>query len=242
LQKLAACGFGFLSFVFATSQSFAAYQVVAVSNGGTISGIVKLSAPAPQVARIKTTKNRDYCGNSIENPLYVVAKDGGVANVEVFIKKIAQGKANPKGTITLTNEHCMFHPRVQGASVGEEVKNASADPILHNAHPQIAATNATLYNIALPYNGFSVTKPLPTTAELIRVKCDVHEWMRAWIWVFDHPYYATTDAEGHFSITDVPAGTYTVVAWHEVMGQKEVPVTVAPGKAVTVNFAFAPKK
>jgi hypothetical protein len=242
LQKFAACGFVLLTFVFAASQSFAAYQVVAVSNGGTISGIVKLSAAAPQVAPIKTTKNQDYCGLSIENPLYVVGSDGGVANVEVFIKKIDQGKANPAGIVTLTNEHCMFHPHVQGASVGEQLKIASADPILHNTHPQLAATNATLYNVALPYKGFSVTKPLPTEPVLIRVKCDVHEWMRAWIWVFDHPYYTTTSADGHFSITDVPAGTYTVVAWHEVMGQKEAPVTVAPGKAVTVDFAFAPKK
>jgi hypothetical protein len=100
LPKFAASGFTFLSFVFATSQSFAAYQVVAVSNGGTISGIVKLSAAAPQVTPIKTTKNQDYCGNSIENPLYVVGNDAGVANVEVFIKKIDQGKANPTGTIT----------------------------------------------------------------------------------------------------------------------------------------------
>lgn len=228
--------------LFATSQLFAAYEVVAVTNGGTITGVVKISAPAPPVTPIKTTKNQDYCGNSIENPLYEVSKDGGVANVEVFIKKIDRGKANPNGTITLLNEHCMFHPRVQGASVGEQVKIASADPILHNTHPQVASTSATLYNIALPYKGFSVTKPLPSTPELIRVKCDAHEWMRAWIWVFEHPYYTTTDAAGHFSITDVPPGTYTVVAWHEVMGQKEEPVTVTSSKAAVVDFALTPKK
>jgi len=93
-----------------------------------------------------------------------------------------------------------------------------------------------------PYKGFSVTKPLPPTPELIRVKCDAHEWMRAWIWEFDHPYYGTTDGDGHFRIPDVPPGTYTIVAWHEVMGQKEASVTVAPGKPVTVDFSFAPKK
>ena len=242
MYKLASSSFTLLCVLFATVQPLAAYQAITVTNGGTITGIVKLSAPAPPVAPIKTTKNQDYCGKSIENPLYVVGKDGGVENVEVFIKKIDRGKANSTGTITLTNEHCMFHPRTQGANVGEQVKIATEDPILHNTHPQIAATNATLYNIALPYKGFSVTKPLPNTPELIRVKCDVHEWMRAWIWVFDHPYYATTDAEGHFKITDVPAGTYTLVAWHEVMGQKEIPVTVASGKAATADFTFTPKK
>ncbi len=219
-----------------------AYEAVAVSNGGTIEGVVKLSAPAPAVPAIKTTKNQDYCGLSIPNPIYESGQSGGLANVEVFLKGIQKGKANPTGTITLLNEHCMFHPRVQGASVGEQIKIASNDPILHNTHPQVADTNATVYNIALPYKGFSVTKPLPATPELIRVKCDAHEWMRAWIWEFDHPYYATTDGNGNFKITDVPPGTYTIVAWHEVMGQKEASVTVAPGKPATVDFGFTPKK
>jgi hypothetical protein len=218
------------------------YEAITVSNGGTVEGVVKLSAPAPDVPPIKTTKNQDYCGLSIVNPIYESGKDGSLKNVEVFLKGIEKGKANPGGVITLTNEHCMFTPRVQGASVGQQIKIASDDPILHNTHPQVADTSATIYNIALPYKGFSVVKPLPATPELIRVKCDAHEWMRAWIWEFDHPYYATTDANGHFKIADVPPGTYTLVAWHEVMGQKEAAVTVAPGKAATVDFSFTPKK
>jgi Carboxypeptidase regulatory-like domain len=219
-----------------------AYEVVTVTNGGSIQGVVKLAGAAPAVPAIKTTKNQDYCGVSINNPLYQVGKDGGLKNVEVFLKGVEKGKANPGGTITLTNEHCMFDPRVQGSSVGQQIKIASDDPILHNTHPQNNDTNATIYNIALPFKGFSVTKPLPSTPELIRVKCDAHEWMRAWIWEFDHPYYATTDADGHFEIKDVPPGTYTVVAWHEVMGQKDASATVSAGKPATVDFSFAPKK
>jgi carboxypeptidase family protein len=224
------------------ASSASAYEATTVSNGGTIEGVVKISGAPPAVPPIKTTKNQDYCGNSIPNPIYDSGKDGGLVNVEVFLKGVQKGKANPTGSITLTNNHCMFEPRVQGASVGQQIKIASNDPILHNTHPQVADTNATLYNIALPYKGFSVVKPLPTTPELIRVKCDAHEWMRAWIWEFDHPYYATTDETGHFKISDVPAGTYTIVAWHEIMGQKEASATVTPGKPVTVDFSFTPKK
>jgi hypothetical protein len=236
ISRSAALGAGLL-----LAASAFAYEAVAVANGGTVQGVVKLSAAAPQVPAIKTTKNQDYCGLSIPNPLYE-GKDGGVKNVEVFLKGVAKGKANPTGIITLTNNHCMFEPRVQGASVGQQIKIASDDPILHNTHPQVADTNATLYNIALPYKGFSVVKPLPTTPELIRVKCDAHEWMRAWIWEFDHPYYATTDENGQFKITDVPPGTYTIVAWHEVMGQKESSAVVTSGKPVTVDFSLTPKK
>jgi hypothetical protein len=231
-----------IAIVVGSSASLSAYEVITVTNGGTVEGVVKLAGAAPTVPPIKTTKNQDYCGNSIDNPLYVVGKDGGLKNVQVFLKGIDKGKANPGGTITLMNTHCMFDPRVQGSSVGQQIKIASDDPILHNTHPQNNDTNATIYNIALPFKGFSVTKPLPATPELIRVKCDAHEWMRAWIWEFDHPYYATTDADGHFQIKDVPPGTYTVVAWHEVMGQKDAPATVAAGKPATVDFTFTPKK
>jgi Carboxypeptidase regulatory-like domain len=218
------------------------YEVVTVVGGGSVEGVVKLEGAAPVLPDIKTTRNQDYCGKGIPDPLYDVGPGSGLGNVEVFLKDVPKGKPNPTGVITLTNEHCMFHPRVQGASVGEQIKIASADPILHNTHTQNAGTNATLYNIALPFKGFSVTKPLPAVPQLIRVKCDAHEWMRAWIWEFDHPYHATTDSTGHFKLTDVPPGTYTVVAWHEVMGQRERTLTVSAGKAAAVDFTFAAKK
>src|ERR1700722_4288411 len=147
------------------------YTVITVSNGGTIQGVVKLAGTAPTVAPIEVTKNQDYCGDSIPNPVYVVGKDGGVQNVEVYLKDISTGKALPTEpvAISLVNTHCMFKPRVQAATVGEQITISSEDPVLHNTHPQNSVTNATIYNIALPFKGFSVTKPLPATPELIKV-------------------------------------------------------------------------
>lgn len=218
----------------------APYQTETVANGGSIAGSVKLSGAVPVVAPIKTTKNQDYCGMTIGNPLYA-GTGGGLANVEVYIKDIAKGKAKPTQPIVLTNTHCMFSPRVQGAVVGQQIKITSDDPILHNTHPQVAETNATLYNVALPFKGFTVVKTLLPQAGLLRIKCDVHEWMRAWIVELDHPYFTTTDETGKFDITDVPPGTYTVIAWHEVMGEKTGTVTVAPGKPAALNFQFTAK-
>jgi len=219
------------------------YTVVTVSNGGTIQGVVKLAGSAPTIAPIEVTKNQDYCGDSIPNPVYVVGKDGGVQNVEVYLKDITTGKALPTEpvAISLVNTHCMFKPRVQAATVGQQITISSEDPVLHNTHPQNSATNATIYNIALPFKGFSVTKPLPATPELIKVKCDAHEWMHAWIWEFDHPYFATTGEDGKFTIKDVPPGTYTLVAWQEAAGEKSMPVTVAAGKTVTADVQLEPK-
>jgi hypothetical protein len=225
---------------FVPRASAAPYEVETVANGGRIAGRVTLSGTPPSIAPIKTTKNQDYCGMTIANPLYE-GKGGGLANVEVYLKNIDKGKAKPSSPITLTNTHCMFSPRVQGAVVGQQVKIVSDDPILHNTHPQIAETNATLYNVALPFKGFSVVKPLLPQAGLVRVKCDVHEWMRAWIVELDHPYFATTDESGNFEIGDVPPGTYTVVAWHEVMGEKTGTATVVAGKAASLNFQFTAK-
>jgi hypothetical protein len=217
------------------------YTVVDVANGGTITGTVKLTGAAPAAAPIKVTKNQDYCGDSIVSPVYVVGKGGGLENVEVYLKDISKGKALPTDTITLVNEHCMFSPRVQGSNVGQQIKISSADPVLHNTHPQNAETNATIYNIALPFKGFSVTKPLPAIPQLMKIKCDAHEWMHAWVWEFDHPYYATTGDDGHFTIKDVPPGTYTLVAWQEATGEKSVPVTVSAGKTVTADVQLAAK-
>ena len=226
-----------------TQLALADYTVVAVSNGGTIQGVVKLAGAAPTIAPIVVTKNQDYCGESITNPVYVIGKDGGLQNVEVYLKDITKGKAlsTDPASISLVNTHCMFSPRVQAATVGQQITISSEDPVLHNTHPQNADTNATIYNIALPYKGFSVTKPLPATPELIKVKCDAHEWMRAWIWEFDHPYFATTGEDGKFTIKDVPPGTYTLVAWQEAAGEKSRPVTVTAGKTVTADFQLAPK-
>jgi hypothetical protein len=219
------------------------YTVVPVSNGGTIQGVIKLSGTTPTEAPIVVTKNQDYCGDTIPSQVYVVGKDGGVQNVEVFLKDITKGKAlsTDPVAISLVNTHCMFKPRMQGATVGQQITISSEDPVLHNTHPQNAETNATIYNIALPYKGFSVTKPLPATPQLIKVKCDAHEWMHAWIWEFDHPYFATTGEDGKFTIKDVPPGTYTLVAWQEAAGEKSMSVTVAPGKTVTADIQLAPK-
>jgi Polysaccharide lyase family 4, domain II len=218
-----------------------AYEVISVTNGGTIEGVVTLSGPRPAAAVITTTKNRDYCGDTIPDPTYSVDAAGDLANVLVYLKGITKGKAGPSEPLSLVNEHCMFSPRVQGAMVGGQIKISSDDPILHNTHPQNAETNATIYNIALPFKGFSVTKPLPANPELIKVKCDAHEWMHAWIMELDHPYYATTDAAGHFTIKDVPPGSYTLAVWHEAAGEKSQPVVVTAGKTTNTKITLAAK-
>jgi Polysaccharide lyase family 4, domain II len=225
----------------ATRPALAAYEVVTVTNGGTIDGVVTLSGTAPTEAPIKVTKNQEYCGQTIPDPAYTVDSSGGLANVIVYLKDIPKGKAAPTDPVALVNTKCMFSPRVQGAMVSEQVKISSEDTVLHNTHPQNAETNATIFNVALPFKGFSVTKPLPSMPMMIKVKCDAHEWMHAWIMELDHPYFATTGADGHFTIKDVPPGNYTLAVWHEVAGEKSAPVVVVAGQTVKSKITLAAK-
>src|ERR1700722_6639020 len=216
--------------------AFAAYEVVAVTNGGTIDGVVTLSGTAPAEAPIKVTKNQDYCGQTIPDPAYTVDAGGGVANVIVYLKDITKGKAAPSEPLALVNSKCMFSPRAQGAMVSQQVKISSEDTVLHNTHPQNAETSATIFNVALPFKGFAVTKPLPALPMMIKVKCDAHEWMRAWIMELEHPYYVTTGADGHFIIKDIPQGDYTLAVWHEAAGEQSTDVAVTANQATTVRF------
>jgi hypothetical protein len=218
-----------------------AYEVVTVTGGGAIDGVVTLTGTAPSGATIKVTKNQDFCGATIGDPTYTVGTGGGLANVIVYLKDIGKGKAGPVEPVQLGNEKCMFSPRVQGAMVGQQLKVYSDDPVLHNTHPQNAATNATIYNIALPFKGFSVTKPLPGTPGLIKIKCDAHEWMHSWIMELENPYFTTTGPDGHFSIKDVPSGSYTLVAWHEAAGESSTPIVVAAGQTAKAKVTLAAK-
>jgi len=221
--------------------ALAAYEVVTVTNGGTINGVVTLSAKAPAEAAIKVTKNQDYCGQTIPDPAYTVDAGGGLANVIVYLKDIARGKAAPSEPLALFNTKCMFSPRAQGAMVNERVKISSDDMVLHNTHAQKAETNATIFNVALPFKGFSLTKPLPSMPMMIKVKCDAHEWMHAWIMELDHPYYATTGADGHFTIKDVPAGIYTLAVWHELAGEQTASVVVTADQTTQSKITLAAK-
>src|SRR6266851_5422952 len=177
--------------LFAMRPALAAYEVVTVTNGGTIDGVVTLSGTAPTEAPIKVTKNQDFCGQTIPDPAYTVDSSGGLANVIVYLKDITKGKGAPTEPLAL--------------------------------------------------KGFSVTKPLPGMPMMIKVKCDAHEWMHAWIMELDHPYFATTGSDGHFTIKDVPPGTYTLAVWHELAGEKSAPVVVAAGQTVKSKITLAAK-
>jgi hypothetical protein len=121
--------------------------------------------------------------------------------------------------------------------VGGKVAAANSDPVLHTTSLAFAADGKAIANVALPGAGARIERSL-RRAGLVSVRCDTHEWMQGWLHVFEHPYATITDASGAFTLTDVPAGTHELRAWHERLGELTLRVTLEPGKAATVDLAF----
>ena len=186
-----------------------------VKNGGSIEGTVEFTGatvPQDQVVKVMPEYAK-YCGDTLPAGRYLI-KDRKIQNVVVYIEGIKSGKPTPNESVTLTNLKCVFAPHVAVGFKGTNFIERNDDPIDHNIHTHWEGK--TMYNINLPGEGMSLTKPLTKTG-LIEIECDSHHWMHAYIYVTDNPYAAVTNDKGEFSLKDVPAGTYTVVAWHEML-------------------------
>ncbi len=141
-------------------------------------------------------------------------------------------RAEPEHLV-LDNKDCRFEPHAAVLTVGSTIEFTNSDLILHTTHGYFAAS----FNFALPRKGsrsqYVVRKP-----GLIQVRCDRHGWMNAFIHVDRHPFHAVTDARGRFRISGVPAGEYTLSAWHERFGPQEASLIVNPGATTTQAFAY----
>ena len=215
----------------------APYQVVPVSNGGTLSGkIITSKAPANPV--LKLTKDKKHCGSSIKADYVIVGAGGALKNAVVVIENIDKGKAyNKTAIVPFDNKKCMFKPHVVTAVVGQKIGINNSDPILHNTHLYQGKKLRTLYNLALPLQNKVIKKRLKRPG-MVTVKCDAHEWMLGYVYVAKTPYIANTGANGRFAIKNIPPGKYNVKVWHEKLGEVTKEVTVRAGGITALNHTF----
>ncbi len=170
----------------------------------------------------------------------LVSDSGGLQNIFVYISD-GLGDATfekPSEPAVFDQENCMFTPRVMGVHVGQTIEIRNSDPTLHNVHS--LPKKSRQFNNAMPLQNQVIKKRFTSAEIMVRIKCDVHAWMGAYIGVLKHPFFAVSDAEGAFEIKDVPSGTYTVVAWHERLGTREGQVTVATDGSASIDFSFPP--
>lgn len=167
----------------------------------------------------------------------LVTSDGQIKNVFVYVKNGgALGDFSPPETAEkLDQVGCKYTPHLLGVQANQPIDIINSDPLMHNIH-----------GLAKVNSEFNFGQPTPGTRQHIfrraekeiTIKCDIHPWMAAYVFVLDHPFFAITGDTGSYSIPDLPAGEHTIVAWHETFGEKEMTVTVPDGAGATADFTF----
>lgn len=218
-------------------------------NEGSVSGVIAYAGTAPAAKAIDTSAD-PVCGQ--KNPNLAtddnIIKDGKLANVFVYVKDgtTADGKkitdfsfATPTTEAGLDQNGCHYAPHVMGVQVNQKLKITNSDPTQHNIHPQ--PKNNPEWNQTQPNGAPPIEKSFNRAEVLIPVKCNQHPWMKAYIGVLKHPFFAVSKADGSFEIKGIPPGTYTIAAWHEggaTGTEKTMQVTVPASGAGKADFSF----
>jgi plastocyanin len=207
-----------------------AYEEGTVTGGGTIEGKIIYKGPSA-TQKVVPTKDLETC-KPYDEALIDVGPDQAVQSAVIYLMDVKKGKAFPAAAKPpeISNHGCRFEPRVQVIRSGGPLRVANDDPVPHNAHGYYGSRTA--FNVLAGATASAKVGPPGT----IRVDCDMHDWMHAWIYVVDNPYYAITGADGKFSITDVPPGDYKLVAAQPYTGPVEQSVTVEAGKPTELTI------
>ncbi|OGQ77123.1 MAG: hypothetical protein A3G94_07865 [Deltaproteobacteria bacterium RIFCSPLOWO2_12_FULL_60_16] len=210
-----------------------AYDGGAVSDGGSVSGVVKFKGAAPAPKKLEITKDKEVCAKSGKTDPSLIVSGGNLVNAVVTITDINKGKKMEPQKVKLDQNGCEYKPHVLAMAAGSSVDILNPDGILHNVHSYSKANSP--FNMAQPKFKKTITVKVDKP-EVINLKCDVHGWMNAWLFVAANPYFSVTDNSGGFKLTDVPAGTYNVEVWHETLGKASQKVTVKAKADTKVSF------
>ncbi|HTV22334.1 MAG TPA: carboxypeptidase regulatory-like domain-containing protein [Polyangiaceae bacterium] len=218
-------------------------ELDSVPNAGVIQGTVTYTG-SKKASPLAVTKDAQVCTHGGEPDGSLQVSGGKLKNAVIAITDdIPSGKRWESSKAMVDNKECMFDPRVQIGRYEGDVEAKNSDPVFHNANlarvdsASGSGNSEMLANVALPLQGQSQTKSLKK-AGLVAVKCNVHEWMKAWIYVSKHPYAAVTKADGTYEMAGVPPGEYNALVWHEELGEAKVKIKVEPGKTATLDHTF----
>ena len=195
---------------------------------GTITGEVRFTGTPPAQTELSFGSVAE-CKAKHEGPLLagdVLVADGKVQNAIVYVSSGLGERvfAVPEEPVVIDQEGCLFVPRVAAAQVGQPIRFLNSDPLAHNVRGKPKAGGG--WNLSLGMKGAARTVEVAEPDPLIVLTCDIHPWMKAYLGIFPHPYFAVTGADGRFMLERVPAGEHEITVWHERLGTTTVQVTL----------------
>ncbi|WP_437650092.1 carboxypeptidase regulatory-like domain-containing protein [Sorangium sp. So ce362] len=212
-------------------------QAAAPEGKGTIKGVVKLTGKPVEMKVPAARKDAPICQDKDVVYDAVVVNDGKLKDtfVRITVGGVQGSWKAPDAHAVIDQKDCMYEPRVQGVVSGQQVDIKNSDRTLHNVHSYKGSE--TLFNQAQPRGADPLTKTW--NDGIIKLTCDIHPWMRGFVVVTDHPFFAVSGDDGSFTIEKVPAGKYKLEAWHSRYGLKTADVTVADDEPAQVTFTYA---
>jgi hypothetical protein len=220
---------------------------------GTIQGQVVFDGPAPEREKVAVTKDQEHClskGPLFSDVLIVNAKNKGVKNTVVWLLHASDPKKplpiHPqyaKGSlpaVSIDQPCCQFVPHVVALRQGQDLILKNGAPVAHNTN--VYVDRGPSFNVILPPGGEKklAAEDITVFPARFMVKCNIHPWMSAYGWAFNHPYFAVTDDDGKFTIKNAPAGDWRIVLWHETKGwvkgdRRGTPVVVRDGQTTDLG-------
>ncbi len=207
----------------------------------TVTGVVNFEGTAPTMPAIDMS-DEQVCAEKYSTPptetAVIVNGNGTLKGVFVYVKEGLPADADypmPSDSVWVDQVGCLYLPTIVGVRVRQTLAIRNSDPTMHNVNATASENRG--FNISQPVEGMVSTRSFRRPEVMVELACDVHGWMRAYIGVMDHPFFATTGDDGSFTIPDLPPGTYTLEAWHGHYGTQTAEVTVGDSDA-SVEFVF----
>jgi plastocyanin len=232
-----------LTALFSTRRTANASGAVNVTAKSTsLKGTVKFQGAMPAARPINMAADpscaKQHASPAMSQEIVADAK-GDLQNVVVFVSEGLGDRTfePPSQPATIEQKGCMYTPHVLAVRANQQLEVVNSDPTLHNIHP-LPANNREWNKAEGP--GATAEETFSREEIAIPIKCNVHPWMRSYIAVFKHPYFAVTGKDGSFDLGNLPPGTYTIKAWHEKLGTATQQVTIGANETKSVEFVFKP--
>jgi plastocyanin len=229
-----------ITFVLFATRNMISGETGTADSHSVVSGHVRFDGTPPQPRKIDMSQD-PACAKAHSGPAttedIVVGSSGDLANVVVYVSDGLQSHnfESPTQAAILEQKGCQYIPHVLAVQAGQKIDIINSDETTHNIHPTPA--NNREWNMTQPH-GMPLEQSFAREEIAIPVKCNVHPWMRGYIAVFKHPYFAVSDKNGHFELKGLPSGSYTISAWQEKLGTQTQKVTVGTGETKIADFTF----